>query len=61
MLGALICLLAFTGSLGDTVSKLIDKAIGDETPKVEHVEKTKQPCEHERLIQEALRSKVSNE
>lgn len=61
LLGALICLLAFTGSLGDTVSKLIDKVIGNETTQIEHVETTKQPCEHERLIQEALRSKVTHE
>lgn len=61
LLGALICLLAFTGNLGDTISKLIDKTIDDNAPKVEHVEKHNQPCEHERMIQEALRSKVSHE
>lgn len=57
LLGTLIMLLAFTGNLGDTISKLIDKFTDEPASHVENIKK--EPCEHELLIQNALRNTVN--
>lgn len=58
LLGALIFLLAFTGNLGDTVSKLLDKIISEPVQQIERVEIPNIGKNEQRLCERSIEQNI---